>query len=345
MEKNYEENALFRFLNVIIFLLYFIVILTSLFGAGIVYTSRPLVSASVQCEDGTKWDAMSIHNNPEALCGICTQRTSDDGEYNFCSIADDNMDYSYEIVDQHYGWSWYIVIVPLVIFFVGFGIVDFFKIAIIYVFGGGVALHKSVILRIIASFASNDASQTAGILASKFPLLLHVTTEEEFKKMSEMLNIVEPELKKAEEELETFFKRTGRPRSFFEKSNKVLDLDFETIEEYFTLDNKLKDLQLVDFMVNKYFESLSQVNNQFSNSSDETEARKLFKKIEDQQMEEIAELKVKLEFSKAIGEELLLTKRQYGKNIKNKTINIDDIIARVEQKHPKWKKGGKQSSK
>lgn len=161
MEINDWKNPLYRLFNVILFLLYTCVILASLFAGTIGYSDHNLTHATLQCKDGSKWNAMDIRNDSEVLCGICTNRESN-GSYSNCSYP--NIDYSsYKIVDKQYDWSWNTVIYPLVVFLIGFGVVDFFRLAIIYVFFGGIYWNKSILLQLLVNLADRlDIDRSGG---------------------------------------------------------------------------------------------------------------------------------------------------------------------------------------
>lgn len=148
-KKTFEDNPLYRFFNVVLFILYSFVILITILAGFIGYSSRELISATVECKDGTSWDATEIYWDSHALCGICTKRSADGSKYTECDY--ENMDYSvYEVVDKKYAWSWNIVIYPLVVFIVGFGLVDFLKLAVVYIFSGRIVFEKSLLLKLVA---------------------------------------------------------------------------------------------------------------------------------------------------------------------------------------------------
>jgi len=144
----------YRFFNVILFLFYFVVILISIGAIFVGYSERNLISATVECKDGTDWDATKIYSDHYSLCGICTLRDKADKNYSSCSY--DEMDYSvYKLIDKQYAWTWKIVLYPLIAILIGFGIVDFLKIAVIYVFSGTIVLSKSLIIQIIKFYNTN----------------------------------------------------------------------------------------------------------------------------------------------------------------------------------------------
>ncbi len=158
MKNSHEESPLYRFFNVILFILYICVILISV-GVGLsAYWTRTVIGASVQCEDQTRWDATKIHSDNYALCGICTKRSSDNNNYNSCTY--DDMSYSsFDLVDKKYAWSWWVILAPVIVFSVGFALVDFLKIVVIYIFYGRIAFEKSLLLLLLRAMSDFDNKQ------------------------------------------------------------------------------------------------------------------------------------------------------------------------------------------
>lgn len=155
MENSYEKSPFYRLFNVVLFILYFFIILITVLAGIIGYSTRDLTSATVACEDGTRWDATRIHDDSYALCGICTQRNLDGSKYNSCDY--ENISYtSYDVVDKQYAWSWNTIIYPLVVFAIGFGIVDILKITVVYVLSGRIVLNKSILLKVLLLTVSQD---------------------------------------------------------------------------------------------------------------------------------------------------------------------------------------------
>lgn len=148
--KNFEENPFYRFFNVILFVLYAIVFLLTIPLAFVGYQTHNLVSATVKCNDGTSWDATKIYYDNAALCGICTQRNNDGTKYQNCNFNSINYYSSYNVTNQKYDWSWATITYPLIELCVGLIIVDFLKIAVIYIFSGGVVLEKSIFLKLLS---------------------------------------------------------------------------------------------------------------------------------------------------------------------------------------------------
>lgn len=148
-ENALENKPLYRFFNVVLFILYSFVILITILAGFVGYSSRELISATVECKDGTSWDATKIYWDSHALCGICTKRSADGSKYTECDYED--MDYSvYEVVDKKYAWSWNVAIYPLVVFIIGFGLVDFLRLAVGYIFSGRIAFENSLLLKLVA---------------------------------------------------------------------------------------------------------------------------------------------------------------------------------------------------
>jgi len=156
MENEHEHKPLYRFFNVILFILYSIAVLATLLAVYVGYNERQIVSASVKCKDGTSWDATKIHDDSYALCGICTNRNQDGSKYDDC--ASGSLDFSsYEVTNKKYNFSWNTIIYPLIVFAITFGIIDFLRLAILYIFSGRVAFEKSLLLRtILLFFSGND---------------------------------------------------------------------------------------------------------------------------------------------------------------------------------------------
>lgn len=148
-KTNYEDKPLYRFFNVIFILLYILVVLSSFLGGYLTFTSRPLSNARVLCEDGTNWNALKpkdITWNDSALCGVCTKRNDETQKYANCDYGDPGYYTSHQIIDKKYAFSLWIIFTPLLIYFIGVGIVDFLKLATIYVFSGSWLWYKSLFI-------------------------------------------------------------------------------------------------------------------------------------------------------------------------------------------------------
>lgn len=337
MKRSFEGTALYRFFNVLLFLTYTFIILITI-GAGVIgYSERKTKSATVICRDGTSWNAKDILYDKYALCGICTQRTTGGTDYLSCSYK--NMDYSsYETKITREAWSWSILIYPLIVFIIGFGLVDTIKLIVLYIFSGKIALDKSVLLRLLVSLASDgDSNIQESPFEKSFPLLLDIVDKEDVLEAGKLQIQAEEGLEQAEVDLNSFFRRTGYDKTYF-KNNKSLDLDVDVLEEYYRIDNNYKYLQLANFRLNEYFQSLEKVNEYLVKGESIEKAKRRFQKLQDNTAKEVGKFQAQLELSKAIGEELLALKRKYGKKYKDKTVNIDDVIERVYKKHPDWKK-------
>lgn len=156
MNTRFEDGALSRFFNVIFFIGYFLVFLTAILAAMIGYGERETVNATVQCKDGTSWDALKPKNilfDSRALCGICARRNAYGGYVN-CDYGEiDYSAYDTEIVKED--WSWSTVIYPLIVLPIGFGLVDSIKIMTVYIFSGRIALEKSLLLKLISLLVSS----------------------------------------------------------------------------------------------------------------------------------------------------------------------------------------------
>lgn len=155
MENEHEHKPLYRFFNVILFILYSIAVLATLLAVYVGYNERDVVSASVKCKDGTSWDAKEIGYNEYKLCGICTNRSTDNKNYEDCATG--SLDTSSYTVSRKYNFSWNTLVYPLIVFAITFGIIDFLRLAILYIFSGRVAFEKSLLLRtILLFFSGND---------------------------------------------------------------------------------------------------------------------------------------------------------------------------------------------
>ena len=155
MENKYERSPLYRFFNVIFIL---VVLFSSLVGY-ISYTNRELTNARVKCTDGTDWNALEPKNitwNNAALCGVCTKRDDFTKKYMECDYNDPGYYSSHEIINKKYGWSYWIILTPIIIFAVGFAIVDLIKIFVIYIFSGEWAWYKSALLHVLVFFISDN---------------------------------------------------------------------------------------------------------------------------------------------------------------------------------------------
>ena len=103
MKNSFEKKPLYRFFNVIFFIMYFFFFLVIVLAAYIGFSERKVISATLNCVDGTSWDATKIYSDNSALCGLCNKRTSD-GKYEYCAYKD--IDYStFEVTDKEYKFS------------------------------------------------------------------------------------------------------------------------------------------------------------------------------------------------------------------------------------------------
>lgn len=146
--NNFESKPLYRFFNVIFTIAYFFAFLFILLAGYIGYSTHELSNATVHCRDGTSWNAKEIHNDYYALCGICTKRSADGVKYTECELG--HVDFDSFNVEEEYSWSWNTVLFPIIAFFIFFGIVDFLKIAFVYIFSGKVNLKKGVVIKFLS---------------------------------------------------------------------------------------------------------------------------------------------------------------------------------------------------
>lgn len=173
-------------------------------------------------------------------------------------------------------------------------------------------------------------------LDKNYSLLYPLISKEEMLEVGSLDKQFQPALQQANEEMDAFLKKYGRDMSFF-TNHEALDLEVEVLEEFFRLGNQLKDLQLADFKVGHFSERMGIINEELKKGVGIDEAQKKLDEMITKHNKEEAEILVKWELSKAIGDELVGMKRLYGKDFKDKKINWDDITKRVYEKHPEWK--------
>lgn len=157
MEKSFEDKPLYRFFNVVLFLAYAFVVLAAIFAGYLGYSGRKTISATIKCQDGTSWNALKpkdILYDSSAACGLCTKRNTDGTKYQNCEYG--SIDYSsFNFVEQRESWSWATITYPLIAFVVGFGLVDFIRLMILYIFTGKMRFDKSLLLQVIVFLASS----------------------------------------------------------------------------------------------------------------------------------------------------------------------------------------------
>ncbi len=66
---------------------------------------------------------------------------------------------SFDLVDKKYAWSWWVILAPVIVFSVGFALVDFLKIVVIYIFYGRIAFEKSLLLLLLRAMSDFDNKQ------------------------------------------------------------------------------------------------------------------------------------------------------------------------------------------
>jgi len=161
MDKTIEDKPLYRFFNVVLFLAYFFVVLIVIFAGYLGYSNRKTISASVKCQDGTTWNALQpkdILYDSGAACGLCTKRSVDGTKYQNCEYG--SIDYSsYNFVEKKESWSWSTITYPLIAFVVGFGVVDFIRLMILYIFTGKMRFDKSLLLKILVLLSSSEKNE------------------------------------------------------------------------------------------------------------------------------------------------------------------------------------------
>ena len=97
MDNKYEQKSLYRFFNVIIFLFYVFIVLSSIVLGIVFYTDREVIDATVKCQDGTTWkaiakDGTSLLYDEAAKCGLCTNRDSKNNTYTCLLYTSDAAD-------------------------------------------------------------------------------------------------------------------------------------------------------------------------------------------------------------------------------------------------------------
>ena len=332
MKHNFEDNPLYRLFNVIVILGYAFIVLATIFAGYIGYSERSILSATVKCKDGTSWNALKPKNilyDSAALSGICTNRDADGKSYKDSESSKIDYD-SYETKVTKGSLTWSSIIYPIIVFIIGFGLVDAVRLIVIYVFSGKLALEKSTLLRLyIATFANNTFEKTHG-------LLLKVVEKEEIAKAANLLSQVEHGLKQAQDELNDFLSRHGKESSYFE-SDEALELDIKTLEEFYKLDNNYKDMNFINLKLIKYFQTLEEVNQHLEKGENIEDAKERLQRLQKKVSEETSKLQVQLEISKAIGEEIINLKKKHGNDLNDKKVNMDDILERIYVKNPDWR--------
>ncbi len=156
MKKTFEQSAWNRLINVLAFLAYSFVVLVMILAAYVCYSERKITSATVNCADGTNWNALEPKNilyDSASLSGLCTNRRAD-GNYIPSSYLDiDRNAYSTEVEKESFSWA--MIVYPLIVFGVGFGLIDLAKLLLLYIFTGRIAFEKSALLNLIV-LASED---------------------------------------------------------------------------------------------------------------------------------------------------------------------------------------------
>lgn len=158
MKHSFEGGSLYRLINVVLLLGYVFVILITILAGYIGYGERSVISATVNCADGTSWDALKPKNilyDSSALSGICTNRQSD-GTYLDSNYADvDYSSYTTDVTKE--SWTWTTLIYPIITFLVGFGLVDSIMLIVFYIFTGRLALERSVLVLLLV-FLNEDTN-------------------------------------------------------------------------------------------------------------------------------------------------------------------------------------------
>lgn len=104
--EHLEKKVWFRFLHTLQIITIAIIILCAVLLAYTLGTSSTQTGATLVCNDGTKWSAMtsktsSLELDPLEKCGLCTKRTTNQ-KYYLCEYGDDNLYTSYQVKDRIY---------------------------------------------------------------------------------------------------------------------------------------------------------------------------------------------------------------------------------------------------
>lgn len=174
-------------------------------------------------------------------------------------------------------------------------------------------------------------------LDENYSQLYSLIPREELIKVGAISKQIQAGLQQSQKELEVFLKKYRRDQEFFE-SDEAMDLEVSILDEFYRLDHQIKDLQFANHKVQKFFERMGVISEELNKGLDKEEARKKLDQMRKDQEEELAKMEVNLEFSKAIGGEIITMKRLYGKDFKGKKIKIDDIVKRIYEEHPEWQK-------
>lgn len=340
MISNFEEKPLYRFFNVIWFVLYAFVVVIAVIAFLLIFDARKVTKATIVCRDGTSWDALKPKNilyNSYAESGLCTKRNPD-GTYSESTYRDvDYNSFTEKITKEPLSWS--MLIYPLVVFAIGFGLVDFLKLIVIYVFAGRIAFEKSLLLQILVNlfYRSSDTQEKKEDGVDKhFSLLYDVIPKDEIIKIGTIDKEITLALKQAEDALKAFYEKYQRDESFFE-SNEILDLDTDIIEEYFRLQDQFRDLKLADMKIRHSFERMGVLIKDLKKGMSIEDARIKLDKMLKKHGKVDAKQEVQVELSKALAKEIIASKRLYGKDFKKKTIDMNRIKKRILKEHPEWK--------
>jgi hypothetical protein len=320
MNKSFEEKPLYRFFNVVFFTGYAFVFLVSvLIGWGI-YQNRPVVNATVQCNDGTSWNALKPNNildDPSALCGICSKRSSD-GKYNFCAYQDNYSVYTTQTTQEGYQW----ITAFLIAIVIGFGIIDIVKIAIVYIFSGKADLSKSLLIIILAILFSGNKNNS---WERDYKLLFKIVDKKQVIKDAQLQTQISKKISELEIQLNTLYKNAGKNEDFF-KTNEILNLDIHVLQEFYKLDDEKGELELYQSYYLRYFDILENLNQKLKKGYYSDDGKKEYKEEKEKIDKDFTHKKASLISSKALSEAILEAKR------KGKDINTKDLIDKVSRK-------------
>ena len=135
-----EKKAWFRALRLIQGILSGLVVLVTLAFSWTMYDTKTVIGATVQCKDGTKWNAFKNGEfiDGKDMCGLCTKRSADNKKYDSCSVMEWNFD-SYNVVDHKYRRTsngTQIILYPAIFLLVSLLIVKGVSKGVVYIVAG-----------------------------------------------------------------------------------------------------------------------------------------------------------------------------------------------------------------
>lgn len=156
-DKNIEDKPLYRLFKVLLVLGYVFVFGCTVLAGILGFTERDIESATLVCNDGTRWVADNIVYDNAAKCGLCTKRDVNNS-YIDCAYSDSGYYNSYTL-EKDYAFPWNLFLYPLIVLVIGLPIVDLIYIAVYYIAVGDVDWSKSLFLKIILTLFSGSGVQ------------------------------------------------------------------------------------------------------------------------------------------------------------------------------------------